>query len=589
MLGTVAPVVALLTILAVVGAYGYTRLTQTLVEQRDAELVQLAARQITDHWADTVLLLTQMATTDAARHNDVAAVQELLDSNLALRQRFDQISVSDVSGAIVANVGGTVRAQIGSSDYFQMARRLRRPVRSRAHFDEAGQLSITVAVPMFDWAGRFSGCMLGVWSLRGGRLGLPVSNLRVGPNGFAFLVDEAGTILYHPEDEMLGADAHEHPAVAALLRGETGAQTLGDGGSITVVGYTPLSLGKLSSSLLADRSWEGWGLLTSESWNDLLAPLQPYARLMFMLLVLLITLPLLVLAINSRRIVAPLQRLATQVGRVASGEFDTQVSIDTGPSEIRELGKAFNQMVDQLREYRSDIQSYVVSILNTQEQERKRVARELHDDTAQALVVLGRRIEIVQEHTMNAELSDELEAVRDMVDDSLQSVRRFTRDLRPPLLEELGLPRTLEILGDRLDREETFRVNVYIMGEIRPLLPEMELGLYRLAQESLSNVRRHANASVVEVNFWYEPDQVILEVSDDGIGFEVPADQSELMRSGRLGLMGIHERARLFGGSAQISSQVGRGTTVRVGIPLSSIVLPRPNHSGSAPPTTRGT
>ena len=92
-----------------------------------------------------------------------------------------------------------------------------------------------------------------------------------------------------------------------------------------------------------------------------------------------------------------MQSLAAQAGRVASGEFSNQVTLTTGPLEVRELEEAFNTMVEQLRSYRGDIQNYVVSILNSQEQERKRIARELHDETAQALVVLGRRIEAAAE------------------------------------------------------------------------------------------------------------------------------------------------------------------------------------------------
>jgi two-component system sensor histidine kinase UhpB len=263
-----------------------------------------------------------------------------------------------------------------------------------------------------------------------------------------------------------------------------------------------------------------------------------------------------------------------QAERVASGQFDSQVSINAGPSEVRELELAFNVMVDQLRRYRSDIQNYVVSVLNTQEEERKRIARELHDETAQALIVLGRRIEMAQELSTKPELSAQLDSLRDMVDDTLQGVRRFTSDLRPPLLEELGLPRTLQLLGVRTEREESFSVNVQILGEPRHLLPELELGLYRLAQEGLSNVRRHAHASNVYVRLAYSADAVALDIEDDGVGFDAPTDMADLIKTGRLGLMGIYERARLFGGKAAITSRPGGGTLVRIHVPLTSIVLP---------------
>jgi two-component system sensor histidine kinase UhpB len=568
MLTTVGPVMALLAALILVSVLSFTRLTQTLVQERDSELVQLAARQVANHWADSVLLLTEVASTDVVRNGHAEESQALLSASVALLKRFDRISVTDSQGLIVATEGDEKGKNVSALDYFDRARRLRRPVRSPVYEDMHGQAIIMVACPIYDIYGQFGGCVLGAWELLGDRLGSPIANLRVGEHGYAFLVDSYGTVLYHPDKEFVKADYSRHPAVASLLNNEIGAQTVSVGGQTIVVGYAPLPLDEITSSLLADQSWRGWGLLTSELWEDIVAPLQPYVRLMIILLILVITLPLIFLAWNSRRVAAPLQSLAMQAERVASGQFDSQVSINAGPSEVRELELAFNVMVDQLRRYRSDIQNYVVSVLNTQEEERKRIARELHDETAQALIVLGRRIEMAQELSTKPELSAQLDSLRDMVDDTLQGVRRFTSDLRPPLLEELGLPRTLQLLGVRTEREESFSVNVQILGEPRHLLPELELGLYRLAQEGLSNVRRHAHASNVYVRLAYSADAVALDIED------APTDMADLIKTGRLGLMGIYERARLFGGKAAITSRPGGGTLVRIHVPLTSIVLP---------------
>ena len=147
-------------------------------------------------------------------------------------------------------------------------------------------------------------------------------------------------------------------------------------------------------------------------------------------------------------------------------------------------------------------------------------------------------------------------------------MRRFTSDLRPPLLEELGLPRTLNLLGDRVSREEPTQVTVEIIGEPIPLSPELELGLYRLAQEALSNVRRHARAGHASIKLIYGVDRVRLQVTDDGVGFAAPDTPAELVKSGGLGLIGMHERARLFGGRATITSEPGQGTAVSIIIPL---------------------
>lgn len=573
LISTAVPMILLLVALAVVSAFAFTRITQTLIEQRDAELVQLAAQQVSSHLSDSVLLLAQVASTNEVRSGDLSATEALLEGNVALRQRFDAVSLTDAQGVVVFSLGSTVGEDLGAHEFFERARQFRRPVRSHVYVDALGRRVVAVAVPVYDRLRGFAGCVVGIWALGEGALGLPLRGVRVGEHGFAYLVDETGRILYHPLMEMIGADMHRHPAVAALLEGNVGAQTVNDRGMTTVIGYAPLPLRERGGSLLADESWAGWGLLTAEYWADIIAPLRPYLFLMLGLLVLLVLLPIVILAINSGRIAAPVQSLAAQVERVASGEFDTQVSIGSGPSEVRDLEEAFNKMVEQLRRYRADIQRYVVAILNSQEQERKRVARELHDETAQALIVLGRQIEMAQEMARDPRLIAHLEGVRDLVDNTLQEVRRFTSDLRPPLLEELGLVRTLEILGSRTAREASLEVDVRIVGEPRPLPPELELGLYRLAQESLSNVRRHAGASHVDVTLTYGEEAVKLEIRDNGVGFEVPTDPAEMMRTGRLGLMGMHERARLFGGRTVIESHPGEGTTVTVVIPLSAEIF----------------
>jgi len=573
-LTTLLPVTGLLIAVVVVGIFSFTRLTQTLIEQRDSELAQLAAQQVAAQWEDSIHLLTQVASLGPVRSGDTSATQALLIGNDALRHRFDRVSVANAQGMVTATEGGEPGEMVGDQPYFARARRLRRPVRSKTHESPQGEPIIAVAAPIYDLRGQFAGCVLGVWELKGDRLGLPVAHVRVGESGFAYLVDENGTVLYHPQRDLVGADYQQHPAVTALLRGETGAQTVRIQSLTTVVGYAPMPLRRLTSWFLADESWDGWGLLTSQLWDDIVAPVQPYVRLMLVLLVLVITFPLGFLALNSRRIVAPLQNLVAQAERVASGEFESQASIDSGPWEVRELGLAFNIMVEQLRKYRGDIENYVVSILNSQEQERKRIARELHDDTAQSLIVLGQHIEMAEESTAGRDLTVQLEILRDMVDDTLQGVRRFTRDLRPPLLEELGLPRTLELLGNRTEQQGAASVAVIIDGEPRKLMPELELGLYRLAQEGLSNVRKHAQAAHVDLRLTYAPDSVQLTIRDDGVGFDAPTDPADLGRAGRLGLMGIHERARLFGGRATITSRPGEGTLVVVAIPITPIVRP---------------
>ena len=567
MLSTAVPVTILLVALSLVMLFGITQVQQRLVEDRDSELVLLASQQVAAHIADSVLLLTQIASLEPVRTSDPDGIRDLLSMSMTLTDRFDRISVTDADGRVIASTLDGDARDYGGMEFYAQARRLRRPVRSPLLRGE-GETIVVAAVPVYGALGQFSGCILGVWDLSGSRLGHAVDMVRVGESGFAFLIDSDGMILYHPNAELGGYQLGAHPAVEALQRGEQGAQTVRLSSGTTIMGYAPVPLRELRSSLFADLSWDGWALITYEAWEDVMGPTRSFLLLMGAILVLVVMAPLAVLAITSRRITAPLRSLVQQADDVATGEFDAHVSIKGGPSEVQELVQAFNTMVDHLALYRADTENYVASVLSSQERERKRVARELHDDTAQALIVLGRRIEMAQEDAQDPTLAAELEEIRDMVDLTLEGVRRFTSDLRPPLLEELGLPRTLNLLGDRVSREEPTQVTVEIIGEPIPLSPELELGLYRLAQEALSNVRRHARAGHASIKLIYGVDRVRLQVTDDGVGFAAPDTPAELVKSGGLGLIGMHERARLFGGKATITSEPGQGTAVSIIIPL---------------------
>ncbi|MCE5257698.1 MAG: histidine kinase [Chloroflexi bacterium] len=567
LLTIVLPITVLLITFASAFVFGAIRLTQTLIQERDAQLVKLASSQVASYWYDSVLLLTQIAANQTVREGDPEASLEVLSANLTLSQRFDEVAITDPQGSIIVATGNVTESLLINQPWIERSGRLKRPVLSSVFYDSLGHQLLCVSIPIFDNNGLSSGYAIGIWRLDSDRLGRPIANISIGQAGSAYLIDNDGTILYHPDKSLVGVRDLEDPAYIAFKE-QPGVRTLNIENTLRVIGYAPIPFQQLGTSLFADESWGNWNLVINESLGDILAPLQPYLPLLLILAGLMIILPSLIVWMSAQKIAAPLQSLAAQAGRVASGEFSDQVTITSGPQEVRELEEAFNTMVEQLRSYRGDIQNYVVSILNSQEQERKRIARDLHDETAQALIVLGRRIESLQDIHDPKELATELESVRDMVDDTLQGVRSFTSDLRPPLLSELGLARTLQLLGDRTEREESFTVSVDITGEARKLPDELELGLYRLAQESLSNVRRHAQAKHVRLVLQYEPRLVVLEVVDDGVGFDAPTNMNELVRAGRLGLMGILERARLFGGRAQIISKPGGGTTIRIVIPI---------------------
>ena len=215
----------------------------------------------------------------------------------------------------------------------------------------------------------------------------------------------------------------------------------------------------------------------------------------------------------------------------------------------------------RVREY---MRTYAERVTKTQEDERKRVARELHDDTAQALVSLGMDIGSLTVATgqLPREVRKRLKELRSRTSDILQGVRSLSQALRPPMLEELGLLAALQELTNDLVDQYGIDAQFQLQGTIRRFPPDAELALFRIAQEALNNVVKHTRATKAAVRVNFSPTKVKLTITDNGQGFEFHEVMNNLAYSGKLGLMGMQERARLLGSTLDVQSQLGKGTTV---------------------------
>jgi len=212
---------------------------------------------------------------------------------------------------------------------------------------------------------------------------------------------------------------------------------------------------------------------------------------------------------------------------------------------------------------------YAQMITRAQEDERARIARELHDDTIQSLIVLSRRLEALASFETGSPpaRAQRLEELRRITDAIIQGVRRFSQDLRPSILDDLGLLPALDGLATSMTEHDGIHTRLWVLGKTRRLTPEMELTLFRITQEALTNVKKHAGASQVLIIAEFTGSAVQLTIQDNGKGFTLPTLTEELAASGQLGLIGMHERARLLGGTLLMQSQVGLGTKVVVTVP----------------------
>ena len=237
----------------------------------------------------------------------------------------------------------------------------------------------------------------------------------------------------------------------------------------------------------------------------------------------------------------------------------------------QQLGVAVEnaRLWDDLREKERVRGQLLEQVIVAQEEERKRIARELHDDTGQAITSLMVGLRAASDGCA-ADLRTRFEPLREIAAQTLESVKRLARELRPPLLDDLGLPAALDRYVSSYRANFGLNADLQITGfrDGERLPAEAELALYRIIQESLTNVAKHAHAKTVSVVVERKPHAVIAIVEDDGRGFD-PRVVSESPRDEtRLGLHGMRERAELLGGRLQIESAPGAGSSVFVEIPI---------------------
>ncbi|MFN2244157.1 MAG: GAF domain-containing protein [Anaerolineae bacterium] len=213
---------------------------------------------------------------------------------------------------------------------------------------------------------------------------------------------------------------------------------------------------------------------------------------------------------------------------------------------------------------------YARKITQAQENERKRIARELHDDTIQSLIAISRRLEALStsEPDLPDTAAERIHELQHTTSDVINRVRRFSQDLRPSTLDYLGLVPTLEELVGTINRHDGLRAELWIHGDQRRLSSEVELTLFRIVQEALNNVIKHADADRVVTVVEMTDSNITVTVQDDGKGFQPSSLAEHPATASRLGLLGMQERARLLGGMLAIDSTPEQGTKVTVSVPV---------------------
>jgi two-component system sensor histidine kinase UhpB len=289
-----------------------------------------------------------------------------------------------------------------------------------------------------------------------------------------------------------------------------------------------------------------------------LHPGAPHYDLMALFVVAGVAVSVVVNFLVLRAVLRPLEHLQRAVDAVAAGQRGVRVARD-GLSDDRldHLADTFDRMIAALEDHAERLRLLPGQILRAQEEERRRVARELHDEAAQSLTSLLVRLRLLEQAQTPEMAQQRVAELRQLTARALDDVRRIAVELRPSMLDDLGLVAAVQAHVDDLNASGV-RATLAADGLDGRLPSEIELALYRVAQEALTNVVRHARASAVTVRLSRSGRQVTLEVQDDGIGFDAASPQ----RPGGLGLAGMRERMALIGGDVRIHAQAGRGTRI---------------------------
>ena len=259
----------------------------------------------------------------------------------------------------------------------------------------------------------------------------------------------------------------------------------------------------------------------------------------------------------------------SEVKIIKKGKSEAHVQLSTNPVFSNGQIVGFQHIARDITEQKrmqANLRFYLHQITRAQEEERKRIARAIHDESVQSLASLTHKIEALaaKKARLPGDTAQHLEGLCSETKGIMNGLRRFSHGLRPGVLDQVGLGSALELLAEELGSEQSISTSLEISGPERRLEPEVELALFRIAQEALSNIRRHSGAKKAEVKLLFTDRKVKLTISDNGSGFQLPEVLGDLANEGKLGILGMQERTSLFNGKFSVRSVVGKGTIVAV-------------------------
>lgn len=558
-LQSIAIIVIPLTLVLVVISLGsfeiHQNIMRNLVGERDKRSTQSAAGAIGSEIHHRLFAIQSLALM--VNGSPPGDLQSQLDEFKTLLVDFDH-------GSALIDIRGTVLAETGDAAFWQS-------LTSAPGFSEVLQSSSQqmLSTKFNDPTTSDPVVLISARSRDGSRIALgafsPVKLMShslqeifpLGGDTTIYVIDSNYRVLFHAGPDTLESKPADHPGISAAIHGQSGALYVKSGKDEHVVAYSPIST-------------VDWAIITEESWEKVSNPTLRASQIIPLVLIPALLISMLALWFGARQIVRPLQELESKAAKLAWGDFQEIEKPVGGIAEIRDLQTELAHMAKQLQVAQDSLHSYIGAITLGQEAERLRLARELHDDTIQSLIALKQRVQLVRLPRKKDNLPADLQELETLIEQAIADLRRTTQALRPIYLEDLGMVTALEMLTRETGQNSGIKVEFHCQGDQRRLPSEVELALYRVAQEAINNAVQHANASHIQISLDFGLQLLRMEIKDDGRGFDVPKTPAEFAPKGHFGLLGLFERVELIRAKLDISSSPGLGTSLTITLPINA-------------------
>jgi signal transduction histidine kinase len=588
---------SLIIILLSWGVISYISVNQSIensIEKR-LELAQIVSSYIDYVIEDSLKRLYDISTSYNIdfKDNNWEIEKKALKTVYQYSIFTDGVFLLDIYGNVVMSYPSRQPPKLNllSIPYISRIITEKRPIVSDLYTIESlNKKLIYLLVPLKDSSGEVIGIAGGMIDPTSYALSNLLSSIRSGTNTCIELVDSNGIIISsNKPSRILTLSDHNRFLSNLIINRKTSVGMChrchlerGEGKTSDIMAFAPLT--KAS-----------WGVLIREPQEIVLAPASRLKK-GFLLLGLVSVGTALMLAVGiTRSIVKPIQLLINATGRIAEGHLSESVRISSS-DEIGILARSFEHMrlklaesleeikrqnielerrvierTKQLRESQQKIATLLKQVISTQEEERKRIARELHDETMQDISAFLMKLEMFKMYPENMN-EEKIKEMKKIIVRILEDIRNIIQNLRPSILDDLGLEAAIRWLLERHLGEKGISYFLTIKGDKdRRFDPQVEITLFRIIQEAITNIARHSKAKNVYVLLKADTDSIQVDIEDDGIGFDVESIMTHLSEDGRgLGILGMKERASLFDGYLTICSKPGIGTRVTLKFPIKS-------------------